>query len=110
MYDIAIGTVGILLARHNDEVSLPRIDNLNVMHCESPVKCYRGNCLHRSVIVEHLSDFDIRNSHSVLLAFCFSTIYYRTAVRTVQNDYSSDSLTIIMKYCELLKSLFEFFY
>jgi hypothetical protein len=63
MNDIAVCSVGIFSLRHNYEVSVSRVYNLNVVYRETVVEGYRSDSLHRSFLKE-FSDFDICDLHN----------------------------------------------
>ena len=63
MYDIAVGIIGILAARHNDEILVAGVDDLNVMNGELIVERDRDDSLHGAVLKD-LSDFDVCDFHS----------------------------------------------
>ena len=64
VYDVAVGSVGVLSRGHYDEVSVTRIDYLYVVNCETVVKGDRDDRLHRT-LVEELSDFDVCDLHNL---------------------------------------------
>lgn len=76
VHDIAVGSVRVLSRGHNNEISVPCINDLHVVKREAVVESYGYDGLHRT-LVEKFSDFDVGDLHRCtsflgVIVFCFA--------------------------------------
>lgn len=76
VYDVTVGSVGVLSRGHNNEISLSCVNDLYVVEREAVVESYGNDGLHRALVKE-FSDLDVGNLHLYssflgVIVFCFA--------------------------------------